>query len=1322
MPIGRVQEFDAETESITAYLERVQLFITANAVEDNKKVAVLLSVIGSKTYSLLRNLLEPEKPSSKTYDVIVDTLKHHYEPKPVVIAERFRFYRRMQAPGESFATYIAELKSLARNCSFGDHLEEALRDQFVCGMRAMSVQKILLREADLTFKKAIETALSAEAAERHTTQLLHQPEVNKIVANRQAPFPKRSFKGFPKQAQPTKSNNQSRKQTSCHRCGGTDHWRSDCKFSQAVCHNCNKKGHLAKVCRSSRPRNKQHSGSRHYHMTEGTEPEETPTEADSELPLFRLDHHVVKPITVAVQINGVAVSMEVDTGAAMSVMTVSQQQKVFPQAELKPSNVVLKTYTTEALQVHGEMAAHVQYHDQSYTLPILIVDGDGPPLLGRNWLNKLKLNWGSLAYSSAASMPSLQNILNSHADVFKNELGTAKDIKVSLTTKPTAQPKFHRPRPVPLALKDVIGAEIDRLEQARILEKVDHSDWATPIVPVPKKDGQIRICGDYKVSVNPSLAIDQHPLPSAEEIFASLSGGQTFTKLDLSQAYQQLLLDDHAKELLTINTHKGLYRYTRLPFGIASAPAIFQRTMDELLQGLEHVMCYIDDIIITGKDDKEHLHLLATVLDRLQNHGFRVKKSKCVFMGDSVEYLGHRIDAQGLHPIGDKLTAICDAPPPKNASELRSFLGLLNYYGKFIPNLATTFHPLNQLLRKDAQFHWSKSCMDAFTEAKQALVSTTVLTHYNRALPLRLAADASAYGVGAVISHILPNGQEKPIAFASRTLTVSEKNYAQLEKEALALVFGVKKFHRYLYGRKFTLITDHKPLTTILHPTKCTPPLAAARLQRWALILSAYQYDIEFKPTAQHSNADGLSRLPLPTSTEPDGDMVAASCFNLAQMEALPVTAVMLGSATQTDPVLKQVFRFIKDGWPTKSHEDFSPYRRWTNELTVEGDCILWGTRVVVPQKYQEKVLTELHTGHCGMSRMKALARSYVWWPGLDKHIEEIVAACQDCRSVKSSPPTAPVHPWIHPSKPWERVHVDFAGPFKGKTYFLAIDAHSRWPEIYEMSSLTTAKTIAILRELFSRYGLPMQLVSDNGPQFTSAEFQEFMKLNGVKHIRTAPYHPASNGAAERLVQSFKQSLKASASSGLSMQRQLDNFLITYRNTPHSITQEAPSKLFLGRCLRTRLDMLVPSPTDQSREQTMIRTRTADQTRKTRSFHLGDRVMTRDFRHPTCDWKPGNIERKTGPVSYVVRLDSGLLWRRHVDHIRRYGNNNIVPSDDIAFEQVAVTVENPISTMAPQHDTPHVSVPNESVSSNNDRIPSHRYPQRNRRPVERLTY
>ena len=305
-----------------------------------------------------------------------------------------------------------------------------------------------------------------------------------------------------------------------------------------------------------------------------------------------------------------------------------------------------------------------------------------------------------------------------------------------------------------------------------------------------------------------------------EALFATLSGGKSFTTLDLSQAYQQLELDEASKPYLAISTHRGLYQYTRLPYGVASTPAQFQKVMDTILQGIPGVLCYIDDILITGSSDSEHLQ---NVLKRLKQRGVRVKKQKCKYMAASVEYLGHCIDSEGLHATEGKLQAILKAPSLRNVQELRSFLGLVNYYGKFIPNLSTVLHPLNDLLRQNVRWKWTAACEQAFAAAKQGLASSKVLTHYDPALPLKMAGDASAYGVGAVISHIMPDGTERPIAFASRTLSTSERNYAQVEKEALSLVFGIRRFHNYLYGRTFTLVTDHKPLTSILGSKKCSP-------------------------------------------------------------------------------------------------------------------------------------------------------------------------------------------------------------------------------------------------------------------------------------------------------------------------------------------------------------------------------------------------------------------------------------------------------------------------------------------------------------------
>ncbi|XP_062542178.1 uncharacterized protein LOC134210171 [Armigeres subalbatus] len=535
-----------------------------------------------------------------------------------------------------------------------------------------------------------------------------------------------------------------------------------------------------------------------------------------------------------------------------------------------------------------------------------------------------------------------------------------------------------------LPLQKAVEDELDKLVFEGVLTKVDNSNWATPIVPVKKTENRVRICGDYKQTVNPNLKVDRHPLPTVDELFASLAGGEKFSKIDLVQAYLQLEVAPEDRKILTLNTHRGLYRPNRLMYGIASAPAIWQRQIEIILQGIEGVTVFLDDIKITGPNDAVHLARLEEVL----RHNIRVNKNKCVFFAERIEYCGYLLDREGVHKVPKKMDAIQDMPPPRNKDEVRSFVGFVNYYGRFFDNLSTMLYPLNNLLKNSVVFKWTKD-----------------------------STDASPYGVGAVLSHICPDGLERPIQFASQTLNATQQKYMQVDKEAYAIIFGVKKFFQYLYGRRFTLVTDNQAVTKIFSEQKGLPVMSALRMQHYATFLQSFDYEVRFRKSSQHANADAMSRCPLKKS-DPDNVVEESDVVELNQIGTLPLTAEELSQATSEDKSVQKLIQGLRYG------------------QAVEGK---------------------------------------------------------------------------------------------------------------------------------DRFGLDQ------------TEFSKFLKQNGVTHKMGAPYHPATNGQAERYVQTFKHKLKALRCSKSQLDVELANILMTYRKMIHPSTGQSPSMMMFGRQIRSRLDLMLPS-------------------------------------------------------------------------------------------------------------------------------------------------
>lgn len=1290
--IGKLSEYDPDIESFENFSERLDNFFTVNSIKDTDKKAYFISLMGPKMYATLKNLLVPDVPKDKAYSELIDVLKAHYAPKKNITYERFLFNKRNQRENEAIAEYAVQLRKLASSCQFETFLEQALRDRFLCGLRSSHIQSKLLAEGEkLTFDKAIEAALLVENAESntrslHTESLRPASEVN---------FVKNKFgKSVPKYMNRPKQNFKNQKLKSCYRCG-KDHEARNCPYKGYTCNLCRQKGHLAAVCFQNKNRPGKNKSNGKMNFCDGEEDgwtgeedgEEKLSSSLNEVYLNTIAYSeegpkaTTKQFMASVFVNDVPLSMTVDTGAVVSCIPDRLYFQKFQHSlpKLKESELNLKTYTGEDIKVLGEFEARVRTSEgETKLLPLVVVKSmtpNQPILLGRNWLTQIKLDWtkigqrdSSLNHVDGKTAPiseiSVSKIKEKYSEVFdtSSSYGQIKNMEVDLVLKENVRPVFCKPHNVPFALRPAVEAELKALEENGIICPVTRSEWATPVVVVPKDNGSVRLCGNYKITINPCIRTDHYPLPVPDEIFNKISGAKLFCKLDLANAYAQCKVSEASQELLTINTHKGLYKYLRLPYGVSSAGPLFQAVMDKILGGLKNTFCYLDDVLLIGDNEKETIALLETVLERFQSHGLKVNSAKSEFLKPSVKFLGHVLDGSGIHPAKELTEAILKAPKPENTTQLRSYLGLVNYYGKFLPNLSSLLYPLYQLLNNGVDWVWNVKCEKAFEESKNLLVRNNVLMPFNPDLEITVTCDSSNYGVGAVLSHSLPNGTERPVAFASRTLNKCEVKYAQVEKEALALIFAVKKFHIFLYGRKFKLVTDHRALTFLLGPTKAIPTLSAARIQRWALILATYQYDLVYRKGSDISNADALSRLPCKVeSEEEEGINFFSANFNL------PITYKEIGLATRFDPVLSKVMDLTLNGWPLHVEDDrLKPYTDKTLQLSVERDCVLWGSRIVIPPPFRQEILILLHTEHPGESRMKALARSFVWWPKIDKDIEVFVSECEICQKTRKSVPLAPLQQWSWPHHNWQRLHLDFA-TLDGKDFLILVDSRSKWVEIYHMASTTSLKVIEKLRTCFAAYGLPNTVVTDGGPQFTSQEFKDFLKSNGVLHVLSPPYHPASNGLAERMVQTMKEGFRkqlledSNRQTSRTLQHRIDNFLFAYRNTPHSLTGLTPAEMFLKVKPRTPLSFLKPHlTTEMESKKEKIKIRSDSHRGKPRAFLVDEKVFVRTVRNEKVNWQPGIVTTIVSPVTYKVKVD-GRTRFVHVDHLR---TNNTKGDDE----------------------------------------------------------
>lgn len=1291
-----------EGENFSDFCVQFEGLSSVHGYSEAQKKASFLALLSPKMFQLLKNLLFPTTMDDATYEILKTKLMQHLKPTPLQIPSRHALHSRKQREGESIPDFMASLRALAISCNYKeDVLNEVLKDTFVAGIRSKSILDRLFTEPDSAdLNTLFKVAVAVERAEASTHTILDTPStlhtINKFTRER---------KKTPSNNQQQNHGNQKTKEKNvlkplmCLACGKDNHKHADCRIKEKLkCNYCNGTGHIEKVCIKKK---------KAIHVNKVSNKHE-------------------KPWLLPVKVAGQNIQFELDTGCPVTILPIHYYKALKNAPQLEPTEDVFSPYGSPSMLPVGKTTLHIKYKNIKAKLPAYVVESGERPLMGRDWLQKLNIIQKPIDLhfiDGSTTNKSTENLKGNFQDVFQEGIGKAPGT-VSIQLKDSVVPVFRKARSVPYSLREKVEAEIKKWLQEGIIVPVEHSQWATPIVPVIQNKENIRICGDYACTVNPHLKISTYPIPNGQELLASAAQGKIFAKLDIRKAYLCLQLDENSSHILTLNTHLGLFRPTRLMFGVASAPALWTKFIDTVTQNLEGLCVYFDDLLVYAPDKDTLQARLHTVLQRLRENGLRLNTEKCQFFMTKVTYLGHEISPDGIRPMGDRVEAIRSLSRPDSTKAVKSFLGMVSFYSKYFPNMATIASPLYDLTRKNVTFKWTDKCEKSFTILKELLTSDQILAPYSPSLPLILSCDASPYALGAVLSHLYNDGSERPITFIHKRLSKTQEGYSQIDKEALAIRWSIEKLHNYLFGREFTLYTDHEPLMYIFgSQRKKLPAICATRLLRYMIFLQDYNFKIKYRKSSEHGNADFISRLPM-HSTQLQGaygkteeELDPHDELFIHNITLLPVSSKELARATENDPEGLQLLQQLREGRSMGAEKDIL--------YSLQSGCVLRGLRTFIPAKYRKAVLNELHEGHLGTNKMKALARNHVYWPKIDSEIEEICRNCNACAIHKGRAPTVSKHYWEYPSTVWERLHVDFA--FYGKnTYLIIIDAFSKWPEIYIVPNMNASTVIGKFNKLFARYGLPSSLVTDNQSTFVSNEMQQYLRKNNIKHMTIAPYHAATNGLAERMVGSLKQCLRTLQYTKGQPQDNLNSFLAAYRRAPHSTTAESPSLLFLKRELHTPLNFArpgLPPRIQQRKEEEFIDP----------IFHQGEKVAVRDFQSPLKKWKIGTVINKDGHLQYTVIVD-GELHRKHIEHLRRVGDKiantsqptiffpSPMPETGVTIPDVPQTVDEIINV--PKTDNAPIQQdiqPTENAEPNATDPASSglQRPRRNRRPPAR---
>lgn len=1262
------------SENWRRWRQKFEIYVTATnltAQPNTRQVALLLHIIGDEALDKF-NTFEISNVDKEDPNKVLTAFENYCSPKKNESVESYFFFTRNQKEDESLSEYILALKKLSASCGFGNLQDRLIKDKIVCGVRDSRLKERLLKEDNLTLDTCAKICQASELAENRLKSMENEKKVdaiktNKNVNNQQGNLAKTYNNGFKNNSNngfknnsnngynnnsrnqnvgvPGGSQNRNQFQQSrvCNKCGKRHPYRQ-CPAFGKLCSKCNFQNHFASQCKNRNNINCIENESMDS-LFIGSLHSNSDREKEWLQKIFIED---TKKYVYA----------KIDTGAHCNVISMCHLNK---NVKIKETLTKITAYGGGNVNLLGKCYLSCKIKDKLSPIEFYVVKQTSPTILGLPSIMSLNIVKRLDTIYKTRSMENISNkytkMLSDFKEVFRG-IGCIKDYEYDLKIKPGAKGSIAACRHVPIMLREPLKLELQKMAQDDIITKVDGpTEWVNPLVITKKKDGSLRLCLDPS-NLNNNILREHHHVPTFEDLCSNMAGASVFSTLDADKAFWQIKISERSSYYLTFSTPYGRYRFKRMPYGIVSATEVFQRIFQLIFEDLPGVEIYVDDIIVYGKNENEHDFRLKKVLERAKEYNITFNSKKCVIGTESVKYMGHIFSKEGIKLNDDRVKAIVEMKTPTCKKELETFLGMITYVNRFIPKLSEINYPLRMLTKKDSVWNWDANADATFKQLKNILTNAPVLKFFDKNKPVVMSVDASQYGLGAVLLQ-----DNLPIAYASKRLNDTERNYAQIEKEALAIAFACHKFHQYISGKSgITVESDHRPLETIFKKPLSQCP---ARIQRIRLSTQIHDLNIKYKPGRELLLADALSRSYLDDDDNNfDQEIQLYVCV---VEESLPISIDKKQEfiiATENDNDLQTLKNYIVKGWPKNVNlipDNIKPYFKYADELNIINGLIFKGTRLIVPQTLRKDLLSKIHYCHLGIEKCKNRAREIVFWPFMNRDIENIVNNCLSCMKYRKENTKQPLILREFPNVPWETLGVDFFH-FKNAEWLLLIDYFSKYVEVAKLNNITSTSVIAKLKSIFARHGIPATVFSDGGPPFNGNDIRNFSKEWGFEFKTSSPKFPKSNGMVERHVGTIKSMFKKLEEEGG------DPYLalLEYRNTPIDHNLPSPNQLLFNRQTRG----IVPIRTTNRNTPNYDENKKffEEKRQKYKQYHdqtsqnlkpvaIGDTVYIRKM--PGKPLEPATITNQCSrPRSYEVQLNTGGVLERNRIHIHPFNNSD----------------------------------------------------------------